>query len=41
MRREHTTALFRALWNTLVVMAMALALSGGLDVDTWITFLAK
>jgi len=39
MKTHQTTALFKWLWNTLVVMAMALAMSGGLDVDAWITFL--
>lgn len=39
MRTEHTTALMRWLWNTLVVMTLALGLSGGLDVDAWIAFL--
>lgn len=39
MRAEHTTALMRALWNTLVVMTLALAMSGGLDVDVWLELL--
>lgn len=39
MRPEHTAALMRWLWNTLVVMTLALGLSGGLDVDTWLELL--
>ena len=39
MRTEHTTALMRWLWNTLVIMTLALAMSGGLDVDTWLELL--